>query len=378
MSAPQPYGSESTWSWPEEVVADDFRDQASPESSFIPRDFPHAKQPAETKPAPQSHEGEASSDAPPKPQKHYGSRTCRICLEVVQPTFETGPEGLAGVVAPTPTVKYESEDPESGRLIRPCKCKGSQSYVHEACLQGWRHADPSYGRRNYFECPTCKYTYHLERMRWSKWIGSTMAQVVLTLLILWTTVFLLGYVAEPILKLYLDPVATLTTNPWTTFREPLLVLEEDEEWTWFEHLLKGFASLGLLGFVKAAFVMSPWDWFNVRWAVGGGGRARRRGTGRERLEDISVTMIMIGVATFLYVSSPLPSGHTRLADTSHRQLGKESGPGAAVPLKKLVNVWLTYMEKTTTMKSQMQAQIMTPSLEMTTQMGSLVRLLKPT
>ncbi|KFY30361.1 hypothetical protein V494_08180 [Pseudogymnoascus sp. VKM F-4513 (FW-928)] len=295
MSAP-PYGSESTWSWPEEVVTDDLHDQASAESSFSQPDFPHAKQPSETKPAPQSHEGEASSNAPPKPEKHYGSRTCRICLEVVQPTFETGPEGLAGVVAPTPTVKYVSEDPTSGRLIRPCKCKGSQSYVHEACLQGWRHADPSYGRRNYFECPTCKYTYRLERMRWSKWIGSTMAQIVLTLLILWATVFLLGFVAEPIIKLYLDPVATLTTNPWTTLREPLFVLEDDEELTWFAHILKGFASLGLLGFV------SPFEWINVRWAVGGAGRARRGRTGRDRLEDISLTMIMIGVATFLYAT----------------------------------------------------------------------------
>jgi hypothetical protein len=141
-----------------------------------------------------------------------------------------------------------------------------------------------------------------------------MAQVVLTLLILWVTVFLLGFVAEPILKLYLDPVTTLTTNPWTTFREPLLVLEEDEDWTWYEHLLKGFASLGLLGFVKAAFVMSPWEWFNVRMAVGGG--RRRGGTGRERLENISMTMIMMGVATFLYVSSPAPSGRMKLADTT--------------------------------------------------------------
>ncbi|KFX99744.1 hypothetical protein V490_01676 [Pseudogymnoascus sp. VKM F-3557] len=292
MSEPPPYESRSTWS--------------SSEGSFIPGNLSrrderlYARRPSQAKPEPQSHEGASSSNAPPKTPKHYGPRTCRICLEVVQPTYETAPEGLAGVVAPTPTVKYVSEDPESGRLIRPCKCKGSQSYVHEACLRGWRLADPSHGRRNYYECPTCKYAYSLERMRWSKWIGSTMAQVVLTLLILWVTVFLLGFVAEPILKLYLDPVTTLTTNPWTTFREPLLVLEEDEDWTWYEHLLKGFASLGLLGFVKAAFVMSPWEWFNVRMAVGGG--RRRGGTGRERLENISMTMIMMGVATFLYAT----------------------------------------------------------------------------
>jgi hypothetical protein len=36
-----------------------------------------------------------------------------------------------------------------------------------------------------------------------------------------------------------------------------------------------------------------------------------------------------------------------------------------------------FMEKTMTTKSQMQSQIMMPSRKMTTQIGALVRLLKP-
>jgi hypothetical protein len=148
-----------------------------------------------------------------------------------------------------------------------------------------------------------------------------MTQIVLTLLILWATVFLLGFVAEPIVKLYLDPVATLTTNPWTTFREPLIEFEEGEEWTWSEHLLKGFASLGLLGLLKS-FIMSPFQWLNLRWVVGGSGRARRGGTGRERLEDISVSMIIIGVATILYVSLPVPSGCSKTSWHSTQAIWK--------------------------------------------------------
>jgi len=320
MSAPPYAFGPTTWSFPEEVtekvtekvteeVTEEETSSSYPEGqsplpgSFVPEEFSYEneREPGEKEPPgpPPEPEASSSSNAAPKPQKHYGSRTCRICLEVVQPTFETGPEGIAAALSPTPTVQYISEDRESGRLIRPCKCKGSQSYVHEGCLQNWRHADPSYGRRNYFECPTCKYAYRLERMRWSKWIGSTMNQVVLTLLILGTTVFLLGFVADLIFNLYLDPVGTLTTNPMTTLREPVLVLDESEEWTWVEHTLKGLASLGLLGFAN---VVGPWQWHTIKNVVGGGGRARRAGAGRDRLDNISWPLILIGVLTFLYVS----------------------------------------------------------------------------
>jgi len=196
---------------------------------------------------------------------------------------------------PTPSVQYISQDPASGRLIRPCKCKGSQRYVHEGCLQAWRHADPSYGRRNFWECPTCKFRYRLERMKWSRWISSTATQVFLTLFILFMTVFVLGFVADPIINLYLDPVETLTSNP--LYETPAF---EDEETTWVEHLLKGLASLGLLGFVKAIFAMGPWQWFNIRNSglLNAGSRSGR--TGRDRLESISWYLVAIGVLTFLW------------------------------------------------------------------------------
>ena len=242
------------------------------------------------------------ANSQPKREKHYGPRTCRICLEVIQPSFEMSAEGIMSGVLPQPRVQYISEDPSSGRLIRPCKCKGSQSYVHEGCLQEWRHADPGYGRRNYFECPTCKYAYRLERMRWSQWIGSTSTQVALTLAILLMTVFLLGFVADPIFNLYLDPVSTIA-HPIEAIHEPALVLEDGEQWTWWEHLLKGLASLGLLGFIKVVFGMAPWHWHNIRNVVPGGGRGRRMGgAGRDRLESISWHLVLIGVIAFSIVS----------------------------------------------------------------------------
>ncbi|KII93894.1 hypothetical protein PLICRDRAFT_36113 [Plicaturopsis crispa FD-325 SS-3] len=56
----------------------------------------------------------------------------------------------------------DGPDPDSGRLIRPCLCRGSMTYVHVQCLQKWR---TSSGTSNHFECPVCKYRYRYARTR---------------------------------------------------------------------------------------------------------------------------------------------------------------------------------------------------------------------
>ncbi|RDW82114.1 hypothetical protein BP6252_03226 [Coleophoma cylindrospora] len=291
-----PHGS--SWTWPQ-ADADATPDEQYQNIPLVaPGNFPDEEP---VRPAPKQEEQEtAQPGSPPKgnKKKYYAPRTCRICLEVVQPTFEPVVDGFASILNPTPKVSYISEDPESGRLIRPCKCKGSQRYCHEGCLQQWRHADPSYGRRNFWECPTCKFRYRLERLRWSRWMSSAVLQIVITFGILFTTVFVLGFVADPIINLYLDPYDTITSIPLGGTAAPLY---EDEDEGWIEHFLKGLASLGLLGFVKVFFAMSPWHWLNIRQTgIGRGGGRTRGGTGRERLENISWSLVIIGVVTFLY------------------------------------------------------------------------------
>ncbi|KAF8078726.1 hypothetical protein FPV67DRAFT_1466228 [Lyophyllum atratum] len=66
-------------------------------------------------------------------------KQCRICLD--------------GVAA----------QPELGRLIRPCLCKGSISYVHIKCLQKWRNTSAS--KSAFFACPQCRYQYRFTRTR---------------------------------------------------------------------------------------------------------------------------------------------------------------------------------------------------------------------
>jgi hypothetical protein len=352
------FTSGASWSWPKEeqtpitVAEPSSGSHTSGEWITDEEDLPpqEPNQPPKETSQPQT---------PPRHQKHYPPRTCRICLEVVPPTYETPPGGLSGMLSPAPQVTYISQDPESGRLIRPCKCKGSQKYVHEGCLQAWRYADPAYGRRNFWECPTCKFRYRLERMRWSSWITSTLAQVVLTLLILFTTIFFLGFVADPIINLYVDPVGTLTTNPFSTKLDFVIPGLEEEEPTWMEHILKGFASLGLLGFVKVIFAMSPWQWYNLRNTGilgGGGGRNGRAGTGRDRLESISWWLIVVGVLTFLWVSYRVHKALKQLLTKTFRQCGKLFELGVEMPLPKSANELLMCKEMMMVTRLKMNQQ----------------------
>lgn len=161
-------------------------------------------------------------------------------------------------------------------------------------------------------------------MRWSRWISSTIAQIILTLLILFTTIFILGFVADPIISLYVDPFGTLTTNPFASRIEYGIPGLKDEEVTWAEHILKGLASLGLLGFIKVIFAMSPWEWYSLRNSalLRGGNRNGRAANGRDRLADISWWLVIAGVSTFLYVSYKVNVHVKYTTDRSYRLYGE--------------------------------------------------------
>src|ERR1051326_1139571 len=98
-------------------------------------------------------------------------------------------------------------------------------------------------------------------------------QLALTVSILFVVVFLLGFVADPIIDMYY--------NPWSYFSFGFLgggyyddyysrdsrYYDEDPS-TWGEHFLKGFAGLGLLSFVKT-LIANPFSF--IRFGFGGSG-----------------------------------------------------------------------------------------------------------
>ncbi|KAL1855800.1 hypothetical protein Daus18300_010975 [Diaporthe australafricana] len=93
--------------------------------------------------------------------------------------------------------------------------------------------------------------------------------------------FILGFVADPIINIWIDPagaVVDVVKGGFDGFEEILDYMPDDEPNTWFTHFSKGLLSLGLVGLVKVFFGLGPLHWFNMR----GGGR---RGRGRDRLEN---------------------------------------------------------------------------------------------
>jgi hypothetical protein len=238
--------------------------------------------------------------------------------------MDESPSLTPNIFRPKPRVRYVSDDPALGRLISPCKCKGSQKYVHEGCLQAWRQASPL-SDRNFWRCPTCGFEYRLERLRWGRWISSWGMRVVLTLAVFGFSLFVLGFVADPIINLWLDPLGSLADNLLAdadldigAFKDELHFQDPD---TWSFHFLKGILSMGLLGFVKTFFTLFPWQWTIHRY-VGG----RRRGTGRTRLENINWGLVVVGVITFLAVSFFLSNGDVAVRPLTHtsRLFGKAS------------------------------------------------------
>lgn len=110
-------------------------------------------------------------------------------------------------------------------------------------------------------------------------------------------VFIFGYIADPIINLYIDPLsATSASRLWT----PIKVSDIGEERPWLQHFHKGLASLGVLSFARVLLMANPWHWYNLRNSGLTHGTARPGATGQDRVANISWIVLLVGVMTFLY------------------------------------------------------------------------------
>ncbi|KAH7040106.1 uncharacterized protein B0I36DRAFT_357452 [Microdochium trichocladiopsis] len=237
-------------------------------------------------------EAEPEHRPEPRPRPRTESRQCWMCHDEEFPTYEE-PSVLDGVRRRRLRKKWIPKDPSTGPLLSPCLCKGSIGYIHESCLKEYMQ------NHGAFKCPTCGYTYQMQRLTWAARIQSPLLTLLLTLGIFVVTTFLLGYVGDYILELYLDPLGTIrdsvTTGGLNIDEEMDFDLGSD---SWALHFVKGLLSLGLLGFVKAFLAMTPWQWWNLRTSATVYGRAGA--TGRRRVENINLAFVVIGVFTFLW------------------------------------------------------------------------------
>mmetsp|Transcript_9923 Transcript_9923/g.14944 ORF Transcript_9923/g.14944 Transcript_9923/m.14944 type:complete len:498 (+) Transcript_9923:32-1525(+) len=91
----------------------------------------------------------------------------------------------------------QSESPES-RLIRPCRCTGSLSYVHLKCLNEWRATSSTAS----YQCFVCKYSYRIERTALTEFLMSETAARAISVIIVLAMLCLAGsaclFIAVPV------------------------------------------------------------------------------------------------------------------------------------------------------------------------------------
>ena len=231
------------------------------------------------------------------PPPELPTRRCRFCLEDVPAAINYPHPGLPHAFQ-RPKLVYAGEDPSLGPLIKPCLCKGSGRYIHEGCLRQWRESDP--GRVT--KCSTCGYKFRSSQDH--RMIASRPVQALLTLAIFFFIMFLLGFVADPVISLYADTYNTLADQALdpllsteAVFR-PVNVDEIGAGSSWLQHFMKGLSLLGVVSFFKVMLVTDPWNFWNLRGTGLLGGRARAGNTGRDRV--VTITWIAIGVGSALY------------------------------------------------------------------------------
>lgn len=247
-------------------------------------------------PLAKSEPPQAASPTSAVPTWSYPSRMCRICHEDVWPEITMYPPGLPPAFQ-RPLVEYKNDD-EYGRLIRPCKCRGGMRYIHELCLKRSRIDTNRPG--SLWKCHECGHQFNFKRLTLQRYMGSTVASAGLTVVVMVLIMFVLGFFADPIINLYVDPYDTLVTGNENLWSEIELRNANDNVQGWGLHFLKGLVSMGLMGFLKTA-LLNPFQWWNLRGT--GWISARSSGTattGRDRAASISWIAIVIGISSAFY------------------------------------------------------------------------------
>ena len=87
-----------------------------------------------------------------------------------------------------------TDDDLENDLFSPCKCSGTQQYVHRECLDQWRAT--SENKQDFYQCKTCKYRYQLNKdipkESICRRINRFLAQHILIFLLINLTMVFLG------------------------------------------------------------------------------------------------------------------------------------------------------------------------------------------
>jgi len=235
-------------------------------------------------------------------------RKCRICLD--------------------------GDDPDLGKLIKPCKCNGSIRYVHVVCLNRWRNTSTS--RSAFFQCPQCRYKYHFARTYVVGMATSPLLISFFSLNLFILLVFAASFVGSFVLRYFDNSDFTYSSYSYW-FYDPISatqnfiayairLMDETAESTLMDssqgnmdwsrgtpykmadtqpgiiirllrRFILGLGVVGVTGFVQWIWSMSLTSFMHL-WGPRGG-RRDRRNRGQSALSLIVILLVLAGAARAL-------------------------------------------------------------------------------
>ncbi|ORX55859.1 hypothetical protein BCR36DRAFT_320399 [Piromyces finnis] len=173
---------------------------------------------------------------------------------------------------------------ESGKLISPCKCKGSMKYVHVNCLNEWRLA--SANKASYYQCDQCKYKYNFQRTKLANFISNKFSILLITILLTYLYIFFTGFVFKAIIQLKNYKIGVFEFPKISFFNIGL------------EHHFYGFCAIGVYGALKMTFSYL----FDVTAITNDLFRLvrRRRRNNRDDDELTIIILLVVGLIKFMY------------------------------------------------------------------------------
>jgi hypothetical protein len=150
-----------------------------------------------------------------------------------------------------------------------------------------------------WKCPTCGYQFNFQKLSFQRYLGNKLFASALTVFVMILFMFLLGFVADPIINLYVDPYDTIVGNEpyWS---EVDVMTRSSSISGWSLHFTKGMISMGLVGFIKT-MLLNPFNYLNIRQTgFAGTRRAGAATTGRDRAVNVSWIAVVIGITSAFY------------------------------------------------------------------------------
>jgi len=185
------------------------------------------------------------------------NRVCRICFGGVNDAFE------------------------SGKLISPCKCKGSMKYVHVNCLNEWRLK--SANKSSYYQCDQCKYKYHFQRTKFAKILSNKLTTLFITFLVTYLYIFFTGFILKFIIQLKHNKIAGIEFPEIGFFNIGI------------EHHFYGFFVIGVFGALKMSYTYI----FDFTTLTNSFFRLTRNRNNRKDDEFTLIALLIIGCIKFM-------------------------------------------------------------------------------